>query len=126
MKILVIENDPTSLKLASDVLHMDGHFVMLAVSADQAVECIRAAKPDVILLDLKLPQMDGLAIARQCRKEEASRNIPIVAVTAYPLQYARDEALAAGCDDYIRKPIDTRTLSLRLESLVTGRASQVN
>jgi len=123
MKILVVENDPTSLKLTADVLQMDGHVVMLAVSADQAIESVQTVRPDVILLDLNLPHIEGLAVARQCRKSHATRNVPIVAVTAYPMEFGHVEALAAGCDDYIQKPINTRTLSDRLEALVATKAN---
>jgi len=123
MKILVVENDPTSLKLTADVLQMDGHVVMLAVSADQAIESVQTVRPDVILLDLNLPHIEGLAVARQCRKLPATRNVPIVAVTAYPMEFGHVEALAAGCDDYIQKPINTRTLSDRLEALVATKAN---
>jgi len=123
MKILVVENDPTSLKLTAEVLQMDGHVVMLAISADQAIESIKTVRPDVILLDLNLPNVEGLAVARQCRKDHSMRRVPIVAVTAYPLNYAREDALAAGCDDYIQKPINTRTLAKRLEELVAAKAN---
>ena len=123
MKILVVENDPTSLKLTADVLQMDGHVVMLAVSADQAIESVQTVRPDVILLDLNLPHIEGLAVARQCRKSAGMRNVPIVAVTAYPMEFGHVDALAAGCDDYIQKPINTRTLSDRLEALVAAKAN---
>lgn len=123
MKILIIEDDPISLKLASEVLQMDGHVVMLAASADQAIESIKAVRPDIILLDIRLRGIKGLAVARQCREDENYRDIPIVAVTAYPHSFAKDEAFAAGCDDYIVKPYDTRTLSERLEKLVALKAN---
>jgi CheY-like chemotaxis protein len=125
MKILVIEDDPTSLKLAGDVLQMSGHVVALATSADQAITSIRAIKPDVILLDLQLPAIKGLAVARQCKDEVSSRDIPIIAVTAFPLDYAKDDAIKAGCDAYILKPINTRTLSGQIASVVAAKSKSL-
>lgn len=100
MKILIIEDDPTSLKLAGDVLQSGGHMVMLAVSADQAIQSINTVKPDAILLDLRLKGIRGLAVARQCREEALTRDIPIVAVTAYTAEYDERAAKKAGCDAY--------------------------
>jgi CheY-like chemotaxis protein len=121
MKILVIEDDPTSLKLASEVLQAGGHIVMLAISADDAIYSIRAVKPDVILLDLSLPGIKGLAVARQCRAEPANFDIAIIAITAFSQEYAQKNAMEAGCDAYIVKPINTRTLLQQIEDVVTAR-----
>jgi CheY-like chemotaxis protein len=121
MKILVIEDDPTSLKLASEVLQAGGHVVMLAISADDAIYSIRAVKPDVILLDLSLPGIKGLAVARQCRAEPANCDIAIIAITAFSQEYAKKNAVEAGCDAYIVKPINTRTLLQQIEDVVTAR-----
>jgi CheY-like chemotaxis protein len=116
MKILIIEDDPTSLKLASDVLQAGGHVIMLATTADQAILSLKTVKPDAILLDLKLPGIKGLGVARQCREESGTHDIPIIAVTAYPEKYSKEAALAAGCDGYIQKPINTRTLTQQIEA----------
>ncbi len=122
MKILIIEDDPTSLKLASEVLQAGGHVVMLAISADQAITCIKAVKPQVILLDLQLPGVTGLAVARHCRAQSSMRDIPIIAVTAFSAEYGMDEALEAGCDAYLNKPIDTRALLTQIEEVVAAKA----
>jgi two-component system cell cycle response regulator len=121
MKILIIEDDPLSLRLASGVLQAGGHVVMLAISADQAINSMKAVRPDVILLDLRLPGIKGLAIAQQCREEAATRDISIIAVTAYSQEYGKGRALKAGCDAYIVKPINTRTLLQQVEEVVAGR-----
>ena len=123
MKILVIEDDPTSLKLASEVLQAGGHIVMLAISADDAIYSLRAVKPDVILLDLSLPGIKGLAVARQCRAEPANFDIAIIAITAFSQEYAQKNAMEAGCDAYIVKPINTRTLLQQIEDVVTARVN---
>ena len=121
MKILIIEDDPTSLKLSSEVLQAGGHVVMLATSADQAIYSIKAVKPDIILLDVRLPGIKGLAVARQCREEPETQDVPIIAITAFSKEYGRAEALRAGCDAYIVKPINTRTLSQQIEDVVAAK-----
>jgi len=115
MKVLVIEDDPTDLKLMGAVLSMNGHIVRGATSAEEAVDAIVVEKPDVILLDLRLPGMDGLTLARRLKANAGTQSIPIIAVTAYPDRYRREELLAAGCDACIVKPIDTRELANTLQ-----------
>lgn len=122
MKILVIEDDPVSLRLASEVLQSGGHVVMLANSADQAIYSINAVKPDAILLDLQLPGIEGVAVARQCREEPVTHDIPIIAVTAFPSSHSEEASRQAGCDAYIVKPIDTRTLLQKIERIVVAKA----
>lgn len=122
MKILIIEDDPASLKLTSDVVQGGGHVVMLATSADQAIYSIRAVRPDVILLDLRLPGIKGFAVAAQCRDELGTRDIPIIAITSFSEEYGKDEALKAGCDAYVVKPINTRTLLQQIEDVVAAKA----
>jgi two-component system cell cycle response regulator len=118
MVIMLIEDNATDLKLLSTVLHSSGHRVLEKGSAEQAFEEIKMSQPEVILLDLKLPGMDGLALARLLKKEPDTRHIPIVAITAEGEDYTRQKALDAGCDAYILKPVDTRKLSDQVTSLV--------
>lgn len=122
MKILIIEDDPASLKLTSDVVQGGGHVVMLATTADQAIYSIRAVKPDVILLDLRLPGIKGFGVAHQCREESGTHDIPIIAITSLSEEYGKDQALKAGCDAYIVKPINTRTLLHQIEDVVAAKA----
>lgn len=123
MKILIVEDDPTSLKLASEVLQAGGHVIMLAASADQAIRCINAIPPDVVLLDLRLPGIRGLGVARQCREDPVTHAIPIIAVTAFSDAYRHSDALAAGCDAYLIKPINTRTFLRQVEDVVAKKNS---
>ena len=110
MNILLVEDDPTDLKLLSAVLKSSGHSVLEEISAEQAVDAIKARRPDLILLDLKLPGMDGLTLARRLKQDPDTQNIPIVAITAAREMFSKEAALNAGCDAYIVKPVDTRTL----------------
>jgi CheY-like chemotaxis protein len=125
MKILVIEDHPAQLKLAHHVLCADGHDVSDAEAAEQALAAIRANRPQLILLDLVLPGMDGLALVRKLKADPDTRDIHVVAVTSYPEQYPKAAALAAGCDAYLPKPINTRQLSDQLTA-VAGRGAVVN
>ena len=114
MIILLVEDDPTDMKLLSAVLQSSGHRVLEKGSAELAVEEIKASQPELILLDLKLPGMDGLALVRHLKQDAATRHIPVVAITAAAEQFSRDAALTAGCDAYILKPVDTRRFSAQV------------
>ena len=110
MSILVIENNPAELKLAQDVLRAAGYSVRGADCAEKAFVAIQTARPEVILLDLQLPGMDGLAIARTLKAGSATSGISIVAVTSYEDRFTKTSARQSGCDGYIVKPINTRRL----------------
>jgi CheY-like chemotaxis protein len=88
----------------------NGYTVETALDAESAIEAIRANHPDVILMDIQLPGIDGLELTRRLKADPKTRDIVIVAVTAYAMKGDQAKALSAGCDDYITKPIDTRTL----------------
>ena len=118
MNILVIEDNPSHLKLAHHVLSAAGYNVSDAEAAEQAFAAIKTDKPELILLDLELPDMDGLALVRKLKADPETANIPVVAVTSYPERFPRAEVLAAGCVAYITKPINTRTLPGQLEQLM--------
>jgi len=122
LNVLVIEDHATDRKLLSVVLKMEGHVVHERTSAEGAVEAILEVRPDVVLIDLRLPGVDGLTLIRQLKANEETRQVPIVVVTAYPEAYPREELLAAGCDAYIVKPIDTRELPRQLAELVEAKA----
>ena len=123
MKVLVIEDHAADIKLSNLVLSTALHEVAAVEAAEQALAAIKEDRPQLILLDLDMPSVDGLALARKLKAEPDTRDICVVAVTFYPEQYPKDAALAAGCDAYLLKPIDTCELSDQLTAVAeVGRA----
>jgi CheY-like chemotaxis protein len=108
--ILVVDDNPTNLKLVTDVLQFEGYQILKASDAESAQEIVRNTPPDLILMDIALPGMDGLTLTRLLKLDEATRHIVIVALTAFAMKGDDARAREAGCDGYITKPIDTRTL----------------
>jgi CheY-like chemotaxis protein len=106
--ILIVDDNPTNLKLASRVLEVEGYAIELAADAEQAQALLQHMTPDLILMDIALPGMDGLALTRSLKADEKLKHIPVVAMTAFAMTGDDRKALDAGCDGYITKPIDTR------------------
>jgi len=109
-QILVVDDNPTNLKLVSDVLKSAGYEVFKANTAENAVLVIEQSMPDLILMDIALPGMDGLTLTRKLKAEASTKQIPIIALTAFAMKGDDQKAREAGCDGYITKPIDTRAL----------------
>jgi len=109
-RVLIVDDNPTNLKLVAYLMKANGYTVDTALDAETALDSIRVNHPDVILMDIQLPGIDGLELTRRLKADPGTRDIVIVAVTAYALKGDQAKALAAGCDDYITKPIDTRKL----------------
>jgi two-component system cell cycle response regulator len=120
MNILVIEDTPSELKLAQHILAAEGHQVSGADAAEAALRAVKENRPQMILLDLVLPGMQGLELARRLKTDPETRGIYIVAVTSFPERYPRAAALAAGCDGYFVKPLNTREISSQLEQIASG------
>ncbi|HEY1556290.1 MAG TPA: response regulator [Kofleriaceae bacterium] len=109
-RILIVDDNAINLKLVRYIVEDRGYDVDSAIDATTALAAVRANRPDVILMDLQLPGIDGLALTRQLKADPATRDIAIIAVTAYAMKGDRERAIEAGCDDYVTKPIDTRAL----------------
>jgi two-component system cell cycle response regulator DivK len=104
-RVLVVEDTPANMKLITLLLHKAGHEVLQARSADEAIVAVRTQQPDLVLMDIQLPGMDGLTATRLLKQDEATRHIPVVALTAMAMPGDEQRILAAGCDGYIAKPI---------------------
>ena len=115
--VLVVEDFEDNRFMMRRLLEMSGYRVVEAINGNQAVERAAADHPDIILMDLSLPQLDGLAATRRIRSREGARKVPIVAVSAHDSADFHAEALAAGCNEYVTKPIDFDQLVQLLDRL---------
>lgn len=113
--ILLIEDNEQNRYLATFLLEQHGHKVISAPDGMRGIDLARTLMPDLILLDIQLPTMDGYAIAQALRDIEALRDTPIIAVTSYAMVGDREKALAAGCNGYIEKPINPDTFVAEIE-----------
>ena len=109
-RILVIEDNPANMKLAVLMLQRDGHEVLQASDAEEGIRLAREQSPRLILMDVQLPGMDGLTATRLLKSDAATSKIKIVALTALAMVGDREKMEAAGCDDYIAKPIHYQEL----------------
>ncbi len=109
-RILIVDDNPTNLKLARVLLQTEGYSVSTAIDAEDALRQITTFQPQLILMDIQLPGMDGLELTRCLKAELATKNIVILALTAYAMKGDEQKALAAGCDGYIAKPFDIDSL----------------
>ena len=109
-RILIVEDNALNLELATEVLRAQGHAVLQARTAEEGLRLARSERPDLILLDVRLPGMDGLAAVRALKGDARTSAIPTVAMTAQAMTGDEAEARLAGFDAYVTKPIDTRTL----------------
>jgi CheY-like chemotaxis protein len=122
-RVLIVDDNKTNLKLASDVLAFDGYEILKASDAESAQEIIRQTPPALILMDIALPGMDGLALTRLLKSDELTRHIVVVALTAFAMKGDDARAREAGCDGYITKPIDTRSLPNAVAGYLRARDS---
>jgi CheY-like chemotaxis protein len=118
--ILVVDDNPANLKLVCDVLEFEAYHVLKAADAEVAAEIIRRVLPDLILMDIALPGMDGLTMTRMLKADERTRHVVVVALTAFAMKGDEEKARDAGCDGYITKPIDTRTFVSTLQPFLPG------
>lgn len=114
-RILVVEDNRDNMTLIVDVLTSLDYTVLQAMDGEQGVELARREEPDLILMDLSLPRMDGWTAARTIKSDANLASIPIIALTAHAMVGDRERALEAGCDDYITKPINLQELATKLQ-----------
>jgi len=119
---LLIEDNEQNRYLATFLLEQHGYRVVAAVDGRAALSALRDFVPDVILLDIQLPGMDGYEVARLLRGSDTLRATPIVAVTSYAMVGDREKAMAAGCNGYIEKPIDPETFVDEIEQILLPKA----
>jgi CheY-like chemotaxis protein len=117
-KILLIEDNAQNRYLATFLLEHGGHEVLQAETGPEGLEIAAEVLPDLILLDIQLPRMDGHAVARELKNDDRLKSIPIVAVTSYAMPGDREKCLAAGAEGYIEKPIDPESFVAEVEQFL--------
>jgi len=122
-RVLIVDDNPANLKLAAYLLSSKGYSVATAVDAAGAMAAVRSCKPNLILMDVQLPDMDGLTLTRSIKSNPHTSDVHILAVTAGAMAGDDVRALAAGCDGYISKPIDTRLLAALVQDLLERSGS---
>jgi two-component system cell cycle response regulator DivK len=119
--ILIVDDNATNLKLARVVLELEGYVVRTVADAEEALEVLETFRPRVILMDIQLPGMDGLQLTRKLKADPATREIIIIALTAYAMKGDDLKMLAAGCDGYVTKPIDLDGLPALVAEHISGK-----
>lgn len=117
-KVLLVEDNPQNRYLLTFLLEKCGYEVVCAEDGEAAVEAVPVHRPDVILMDVQLPKMDGYEATRRIKSDERFASIPVLALTAHSMKGDRARALEAGCDDYLTKPVDVDVLLRRIGEVV--------
>jgi len=123
-RILIVEDNEMNRNMLSRRLERNGYEVLLAVDGENGVEMARANAPDLILMDMSLPVLDGWEATRLLKADPVMQCIPVIALTAHAMSSDRDKALAAGCDEYDTKPIDLPRLLGKIEALLSISAGE--
>jgi len=108
IKVMIVEDNFLNRKLATDLLELEGYWILPCPDAESALEILKTDSPAIILMDVALPGMDGLELTRLLKAEPKTKDIKIIALTAFAMLPDKTRVMDAGCDGYITKPIDTR------------------
>jgi DNA-binding response OmpR family regulator len=123
LTILVVDDDPVILRLLQVNFEMEGHTVLTAADGAEGLARIREARPDVVVADIMMPNVDGLELLARIRADDALAGLPVILLSAKAQSYEVDEGLAAGADDYVTKPFDPLELVERVQAAVARRRS---
>jgi CheY-like chemotaxis protein len=120
-KILLVEDNEMNRDMLSRRLQRKGYEVVLAMDGQSGVEMTQTQAPDLVLMDMSLPVLDGWEATRRLKADPATRHIPVIALTAHAMSSDREKAIEAGCDDYDTKPVELTRLLAKIEALLRGR-----
>ena len=120
-KVLIVDDEPDNIELLGRRLTRRGYVVLGSHSAEDALAKAVAELPDIILMDIKMPQIDGLEATRRLKANPITRPIPVITLTAHAMAEDRDLALAAGADEYESKPVDLPNLLAKMDALLTSK-----
>ena len=121
LRILVIEDSPVNMALTVAILENAGHAVLQADHAQSGMQLARSERPDLILMDIQLPDLDGLAATRMLKSDPRTARVPVIALTAFAMKGDEDDTRAAGCDGYITKPVRYREFLAELDRVMRRR-----
>jgi two-component system, cell cycle response regulator DivK len=124
-KILIVEDNEDSRELVVKVLRNKGYEMVEAADGEEALEKAVSEMPDLILLDISLPKLDGYEVAKRLKSREEFREIPIIAFTAHAMKGDREKAIVAGFEGYISKPVDIRELPVQVKSFIRGKRESI-
>jgi CheY-like chemotaxis protein len=119
-RVLLVEDNEVNRDMLSRRLTRRGFQVIFAVDGQQGVDLARSEKPDIILMDMSLPVMDGWEATRRVKSDDATRNVPVIGLTAHAMSGDREKAIEAGCDDYDTKPVELDRLIGKIERLLSA------
>jgi len=122
--ILIVEDNEMNRDMLSRRLERRGYQILLAVDGEMGIDVARAKVPDLILMDMSLPVMDGWEATRRLKADDVLKHIPVIALTAHAMANDRDKALEAGCDEYDTKPIDLPRLLAKIDALLLPAAAK--
>jgi len=119
--ILIVEDEPKNMKLLRDLLQRFGYEILEAPDGEQGVKITGEKIPDLILMDIMMPKMDGLEATRIIKADNKTKHIPVIALTSYAMKGDREKTIEAGCDGYIAKPLDIQEVLKTIEHFLTAQ-----
>jgi two-component system, cell cycle response regulator DivK len=123
-RILIVEDNEMNRDMLSRRLERRGYQVILAMDGRRGLAAARSEAPDLILMDMSLPEIDGWEVTRQLKSDDTTRGIPVIALTAHAMSSDRQKALEAGCDDYDTKPVEFQRLLMKIQTMLRSGSSQ--
>ncbi len=123
-RILIVEDNEMNRDMLSRRLERRGYEVILAMDGRRGLAVARSESPDLILMDMSLPEIDGWEVARRLKSDDTTRSIPVIALTAHAMTSDRQRALEAGCDDYDTKPVEFERLLTKIQTMLRNGSSQ--
>jgi len=116
--VLVVEDNKENAELLFEALEAKGYKVRIVRRGDQVENAVKSQRPDLVLMDIHLPGIDGYMATRRLKSDPSTRDIPVIAVTAYTMEWDREKALWAGCNDYISKPVNIQELYTKVKKFI--------
>ncbi len=123
-KILIVEDNPQNMRLMEMTLKAKAYTLVKATDGEEALDVAIRERPDLIIMDIQLPKLNGLEVTGRLRRVAGFKDIPIIAITAYAMKGDKERSIEAGCDAYIPKPINTRELPALIAKMLQGRKQE--